>query len=232
MGVGYGTEVVTSRWFEHRRHGVQTSAIDRTYAMVVVHLGVRVGRLCTLICDEGSGGDRELLDWRRTGRRRRGAFGWVLPLRRMYDRTDTILPEVLFSDLRKATGCFTRDLLLGNTYSGKVFLGWVVENTLAPSKPGVGMAVAVKRLDIEIAQGAAKWQAEMNFLGHMDHPNIIRLLGYCRDELEHLLVYEYMPNKSFDRFLFAGETHVSTRVMGTYGYMAPEYLATGVLLSI
>ncbi|KAL8252312.1 hypothetical protein R6Q59_036005 [Mikania micrantha] len=201
------------------------------------------------------------------------------------------LKEFRFSDLRKATGCFTRDLLLGNTYSGKVFLGWVVENTLAPSKPGVGMAVAVKRLDIEIAQGAAKWQAEVNFLGHMDHPNIIRLLGYCRDEHERLLVYEYMPNKSFDRFLFSdiaeplswgtrllimigvapgltylhskniihrdlkpshilldedfnaklgvfglvrfgsetGETHVSTRVMGTYGYMAPEYLATGNL---
>ncbi|KAD4585299.1 hypothetical protein E3N88_22900 [Mikania micrantha] len=139
------------------------------------------------------------------------------------------LKEFRFSDLRKATGCFTRDLLLGNTYSGKVFLGWVVENTLAPSKQGVGMAVAVKRLDIEIAQGAAKWQAEMNFLGHMDHPNIIRLLGYCTDELEHLLVYEYMPNKSFDRFLFTGETHVSTRVMGTYCYAAPEYNATGHL---
>ncbi|KAI3802661.1 hypothetical protein L1987_30802 [Smallanthus sonchifolius] len=134
-------------------------------------------------------------------------------------------------------------------------------------------------------------KAEVNFLGHMDHPNIIRLLGYCRDETEHLLVYEYMPNRSFDRFLFTdiakrlswgtrllimigvargltylhseklmcrglksgdilldenfnaklgdfglvkygpetGETHVTTRVMGTYGYAAPEYISTGHL---
>ncbi|KAD4585317.1 hypothetical protein E3N88_22918 [Mikania micrantha] len=80
-----------------------------------------------------------------------------------------------------------------------------------------------------------------NFLGHLAHPNIIRLLGYCKDELEHLLVYEYMPKKCLGHFLFSGgfglakngpetgETHVSTRIMGTYGYGAPEYIATGRL---
>ncbi|KAM0066083.1 putative protein kinase RLK-Pelle-RLCK-VIIa-2 family [Helianthus debilis subsp. tardiflorus] len=45
-------------------------------------------------------------------------------------------------------------------------------------------------------------QADMNFLGELAHPNIIRLLGYCKDEHKRLLVYEYMPNKSLDRFLF------------------------------
>ncbi|KAL8252334.1 hypothetical protein R6Q59_036027 [Mikania micrantha] len=134
-----------------------------------------------------------------------------------------------FSDLKKATRSFSPDLILGEGGFGKVFLGWVKENTLAPSKQGVGMAVAVKRLNKESTQGAAEWQAEVNFLGHMDHPNIIRLLGYCRDELEHLLVYEYMPNISFDRFLFSGETYVTTPVTGTYGYAAPEYIATGHL---
>ncbi|KAL8252309.1 hypothetical protein R6Q59_036002 [Mikania micrantha] len=201
-----------------------------------------------------------------------------------------ILKEFRFSDLEKATGRFSPDLLLGEGGFGKVFLGWVKENTLAPSKQGVGMSVAVKRLDKESFQGAAEWQAEVNFLGHLDHPNIIRLMGYCREELEHLLVYEYMSNKSFDRFLFSDiaellswgtrlsimigvarglaylhlkniihrdlkpsnillnedfnaklgdfglarkcgseteETHVSTRVMGTYGYAAPEYVTTG-----
>ncbi|KAL8252315.1 hypothetical protein R6Q59_036008 [Mikania micrantha] len=152
-----------------------------------------------------------------------------------------ILKEFRFSDLEKATRSFSPDLILGEGGFGKVFLGWVKENTLAPSKQGVGIAVAVKRLNKESIQGVAEWQAEVNFLGHLAHPNIIRLLGYCREELEHLLVYEYMSNKSFDRFLFSGdfglmrcgpetgETHVSTRVMGTYGYMAPEYIATGHL---
>ncbi|KAD4585310.1 hypothetical protein E3N88_22911 [Mikania micrantha] len=199
-----------------------------------------------------------------------------------------------FSDLKKATRSFSPDLILGEGGFGKVFLGWVKENTLAPSKQGVGMAVAVKRLNKESTQGAAEWQAEVNFLGHMDHPNIIRLLGYCRDELEHLLVYKYMPNineicshspdtveplswgtrllimigiasgltylhlkniihrylepstilldeaRNFNaklggfglaryNSLKTGETYVTTPVTGTYGYAAPEYIATGHL---
>ncbi|KAL8252331.1 hypothetical protein R6Q59_036024 [Mikania micrantha] len=200
-----------------------------------------------------------------------------------------ILKEFRFSDLKKATRSFSPDLILGEGGFGKVFLGWVEENTLIPSKQGVGMAVAVKRLSQGSGQRVAEWQAEVNFLGHLAHPNIIRLLGYCRDKLEHLLVYEYMSNKSFDRFLFSdiaeplswgtrllimmgavrgmthlhsnnivsrglkssdilldkdfnaklgdfgimrrcgsetGETHVSTRVVGTWGYMAPEYIVT------
>ncbi|KAL8233350.1 hypothetical protein R6Q59_019450 [Mikania micrantha] len=198
-----------------------------------------------------------------------------------------ILKEFKFSDLKKATSSFSPDLVLGEGRFGKVFLGWVEENTLAPSKQGVGMAVAVKMH----TQGAAEWLTEVNFLGRLDHPNIIRLLGYCRDEHEYLLVYEYMQHKSFDLFLFSDmaeplswvtrllimigvargltylhskniihrdinpcnilldedfnakikdfelaknapknrEAHVSTRVIGTYGYAAPEYIATGHL---
>ncbi|KAD4585287.1 hypothetical protein E3N88_22888 [Mikania micrantha] len=152
-----------------------------------------------------------------------------------------ILKEFKFSDLEKVTRSFSPDMILGEGCFGKVFLGWVKENTLAPSKQGVGMAVAVKRLNKENAQGAVEWQAEVNLLGHLAHPNIIRLLGYCRDELKHLLVYEYMPNKSFDRFLFSGdfvwannglktwETSVTPMIVGTCGYIAPEYMATGHL---
>ncbi|KAJ0794525.1 putative protein kinase RLK-Pelle-RLCK-VIIa-2 family [Helianthus annuus] len=149
--------------------------------------------------------------------------------------------------------------------------------------------------------------AQVNILGQLTHPNIIRLLGCCSQKHEHLLVYEYMPNKSFDHFLFtdgpdvAGplswgtrllimigvargltylhlaklihrdlkssnilldevrilslfiidggfnakigdlglakydyayddETHVSTGITGTHGYMAPEYYQACMLL--
>ncbi|KAK9069777.1 hypothetical protein SSX86_010173 [Deinandra increscens subsp. villosa] len=110
-----------------------------------------------------------------------------------------------FADLKKATRKFSPDLLLGEGGSGKVFLGWVKHKTLAPSKQGVGTSIAVKRLNKESAQRPDEWLVEVNFLGHITHPHIIRLLGYCRDEHEHLLVYEYMSNKSLQCILSKDE---------------------------
>ncbi|KAJ0794779.1 putative protein kinase RLK-Pelle-CrRLK1L-1 family [Helianthus annuus] len=80
---------------------------------------------------------------------------------------------------------------------------WVDRNTLSPSKQGIGLPVAIKRLHSESFRGHAEWLAELiSLLEHLDHPNIIRLLGYCIQKQEHLLIYEYMPNKGFDRLLF------------------------------
>ncbi|KAL8252332.1 hypothetical protein R6Q59_036025 [Mikania micrantha] len=108
-----------------------------------------------------------------------------------------------FSDLKKATRSFSPDLILGEGGFGKVFLGWVKENTLAPSKQGVGMAVAVKRLNKESTQGAAEWQ---NFNAKLGGFGLARYNS-----------------------LKTGETYVTTPVTGTYGYAAPEYIATGHL---
>ncbi|KAK9069778.1 hypothetical protein SSX86_010174 [Deinandra increscens subsp. villosa] len=121
-------------------------------------------------------------------------------------------------DLEKATRKFSFDLVSVDGGFANVFLGWVEKNTLAPSKQGVGIPIAValkrhnvknsqgllKRRNIKRSQGANEWLEEVNFLGQLTHPNIIRLLGYCLDEPDHFLVYEYMPNKSFDHYLFQG----------------------------
>ena len=45
-------------------------------------------------------------------------------------------------------------------------------------------------------------QTEINFLGKFSHPNLVRLIGYCWEEKELLLVYEYMPNGSLESHLF------------------------------
>ncbi|XP_071733614.1 uncharacterized protein [Rutidosis leptorrhynchoides] len=107
-----------------------------------------------------------------------------------------------FADLINATSNFGQDLILGEGAFGKVFLGWVNENTFAPSSCGVGIPVAVKRRSASSYEGHAEWLAEVSFLGRLAHSNIINLLGYCSDEHEYLLVYEYMQNQSFDRFLY------------------------------
>ena len=45
----------------------------------------------------------------------------------------------------------------------------------------------------------------MNFLGRLSHPNLVRLLGYCWEDKELLLVYEYMANGSLENHLFRSE---------------------------
>lgn len=55
-------------------------------------------------------------------------------------------------------------------------------------------------------QGHKEWLAEVQFLGIVDHPNLVKLLGYCSAEAERgiqrLLVYEYMANRSLEDHLF------------------------------
>jgi serine/threonine protein kinase len=157
------------------------------------------------------------------------------------------------------------------------------------------MVIAVKKLNQEGFQGHREWLAEVNYLGQLSHPNLVKLVGYCLEDEQRLLVYEFMPRGSLENHLFrrgshfqplswnlrmkvalgaakglaflhsdkakviyrdfktsnvlldssynaklsdfglakdgptGDKSHVSTRVMGTYGYAAPEYLATGHL---
>ncbi|GFS37866.1 protein kinase 1B [Actinidia rufa] len=128
------------------------------------------------------------------------------------------------------------------------------------AKPGTGMVIAVKRLNLEGFQGHKEWLAEVNYLGQFYHPHLVKLIGYCLEEEHRLLVYEFMPRGCLENHLFrrgshfqplswnlrlkhynaklsdfglakdgptGDKSHVSTRVMGTYGYAAPEYMATG-----
>ncbi|KAL6980535.1 Interface between microtubules and kinetochore protein [Sarracenia purpurea var. burkii] len=157
------------------------------------------------------------------------------------------------------------------------------------------MVIAVKRLNQEGLQGHKEWLTEINYLGQLYHPNLVKLIGYCLEDDHRLLVYEFMTRGSLENHLFRrssyfqplpwnlrmkvalgaakglaylhspeakviyrdfktsnilldsnynaklsdfglakdgpadGKSYVSTRVMGTYGYAAPEYMATGHL---
>ncbi|XVF44705.1 hypothetical protein PTKIN_Ptkin02bG0145500 [Pterospermum kingtungense] len=196
-----------------------------------------------------------------------------------------------FAELKSATKNFRPDMVLGEGGFGKVFKGWLDEK--APGKSGSGTLIAVKKLNSESLQGFEEWQSEVNFLGRLSHPHLVRLLGYCWEDKELLLVYEFMQKGSLENHLFgrgstvlewnirlkiaigaakglsflhtsdkkviyrdfkasnilldgsytakisdfglaklgpsASQSHVTTRVMGTYGYAAPEYVATGHL---
>ncbi|XP_047177592.1 probable serine/threonine-protein kinase PIX13 isoform X2 [Vigna umbellata] len=105
-----------------------------------------------------------------------------------------------FEELKSATGNFKSDRLVGGF--GRLYKGWLDENTLTPAKPCFGVEVAIKMFNPESSQGFSEWQSEINVLGRLSHPNVVRLLGYCWDEDQFLLVYEYMPKRSFERHLF------------------------------
>ncbi|CAO1944786.1 unnamed protein product [Urochloa humidicola] len=192
-----------------------------------------------------------------------------------------------FSELDAATDGFSERNLLGEGGFGRVYKG-----RLEDTKE----VIAVKQLDRDGFQGNREFLVEVLMLSLLHHPNLVKLLGYCTDSDQRILVYEYMPKGSLEDHLLdlppnwkplpwhtrmqiavgaakgieylhevanppviyrdlkasnilldAGfhaklsdfglaklgpmgdQSHVSTRVMGTYGYCAPEYAMTGKL---
>ncbi|QCD92560.1 Protein kinase [Vigna unguiculata] len=170
------------------------------------------------------------------------------------------LRKFTFNGLKVATRNFRPESLLGEGGFGCVFKGWIEENGTAPVKPGTGLTVAVKTLNHNGHQGHKEWLAELNYLGDLVHPNLVKLVGFCIEDDQRLLVYEFMPRGSLENHLFRStlltlfisveynaklsdfglakdgpegeKTHVSTRVMGTYGYAAPEYVMTDRTMSM
>ncbi|XP_027113916.1 L-type lectin-domain containing receptor kinase IV.1-like [Coffea eugenioides] len=104
-----------------------------------------------------------------------------------------------YKDLYIATKGFRDKGLLGSGGFGKVYHGIL---------PSSKLEVAVKRVSHESRQGMKQFVAEIVSIGRLRHRNLVPLLGYCRRKDELLLVYEYMPNGSLDRFLF--EQHENT----------------------
>ncbi|XP_059463169.1 L-type lectin-domain containing receptor kinase IV.1-like [Corylus avellana] len=98
-----------------------------------------------------------------------------------------------YKDLYIATKGFRDKELLGAGGFGRVYRG-----ILPTSK----IEIAVKRVSHESRQGMKQFVAEIVSIGRLRHRNLVPLLGYCRRKGELLLVYDYMPNGSLDKYLF------------------------------
>ncbi|KAH1199804.1 hypothetical protein AAZX31_18G218200 [Glycine max] len=185
--------------------------------------------------------------------------------------------------IKVATNNFSDSNKLGEGGFGAVYQGRLSN----------GQVIAVKRLSSDSGQGGVEFKNEVLLLAKLQHRNLVRLLGFSLEGKEKLLVYEFVPNKSLDYFIFdptkkarldwdrrykiirgiargllylhedsrlriihrdlkasnvlldeemipkisdfgmarlivAGQTQENTsRVVGTYGYMAPEYIMHG-----
>ncbi|CAI9761745.1 unnamed protein product [Fraxinus pennsylvanica] len=150
-----------------------------------------------------------------------------------------------YSTLEKATDSFDDANKLGQGGFATVYKGVLQD----------GRDIAVKRLFFNNKHRAADFYNEVNIISSIEHKNLVRLLGCSCLGPESLLVYEFLPNKSLDRFIFdpirgkelnwekrfqiikgtaegcfeEDKSHISTAIAGTLGYMAPEYLARGQL---
>ncbi|XP_020244130.1 L-type lectin-domain containing receptor kinase IV.1-like isoform X2 [Asparagus officinalis] len=101
-----------------------------------------------------------------------------------------------YKDLFKATKGFKEEHLLGVGGFGRVYKGIL---------PSSKLEIAVKKISHESQQGMKEFVAEIVSMGRLRHRNLVQLLGYCRRKGELLLVYEFMPNGSLDKFLFGGK---------------------------
>ncbi|KAG4124042.1 hypothetical protein ERO13_D10G015900v2 [Gossypium hirsutum] len=101
-------------------------------------------------------------------------------------------PSIQLDILHAATNHFSDENKLGEGGFGPVYKG-----TLANGKE-----IAVKRLSRTSGQGLVEFKNEVLLIARLQHKNLVRLLGCCLEKNEKLLVYEFMPNRSLDVFLF------------------------------
>ncbi|XP_076907094.1 cysteine-rich receptor-like protein kinase 10 isoform X2 [Bidens hawaiensis] len=97
-----------------------------------------------------------------------------------------------FSIVKSATNNFSEDNKLGKGGFGAVYKGML----------GNGQYIAVKRLSRDSGQGDVEFKNEVLLVAKLQHRNLVRLLGFCIERRERLLIYEYLPNASLDQFIF------------------------------
>ncbi|XP_026398638.1 G-type lectin S-receptor-like serine/threonine-protein kinase At1g11330 [Papaver somniferum] len=97
-----------------------------------------------------------------------------------------------FQELATATSNFCGAHMLSQGGFGKVYKGTLSD----------GQEMAVKRLSKGPIQGLEEFKNEVIVISKVQHRNLVRLLGCCLEGEEKMLIYEYMPNKSLDAFLF------------------------------
>ncbi|KAK7312933.1 hypothetical protein VNO77_37197 [Canavalia gladiata] len=105
---------------------------------------------------------------------------------------DVDLPLLDHSTVISATDNFSIKNKIGEGGFGPVYKGRLVN----------GQEFAVKRLSKSSGQGMIEFKNEVKLIAKLQHRNLVKLLGCCIQEQDRMLVYEYMTNRSLDRWIF------------------------------
>ncbi|CAN1780041.1 G-type lectin S-receptor-like serine/threonine-protein kinase At4g27290 [Linum perenne] len=120
-------------------------------------------------------------------------FTDLLDIRVLYDnRQDLYIRMAASASIASATNNFSSANVLGQGGFGRVYKGILKD----------GQEVAVKRMSKDSNQGAEEFKNEAINIAKLQHRNLVRLLGCCIQRDERMLVYEFMPNRSLDVFIF------------------------------
>ncbi|KAJ9169031.1 hypothetical protein P3X46_020500 [Hevea brasiliensis] len=122
-----------------------------------------------------------------------------------------------FATIEAATSMFTEDNKLGAGGFGDVYKGTLPN----------GQEIAVKRLSRSSGQGIEEFKNEVILVAKLQHRNLVRLLGFCLEGEEKILIYEFVPNKSLDCFLY--DLEKQAQLDWTQRYKIIKGIARGTL---
>ncbi|CAN1189091.1 L-type lectin-domain containing receptor kinase IX.1 [Linum perenne] len=124
-----------------------------------------------------------------------------------------------FKELARATNNFSDSQnKLGEGGFGGVYRGFMNDNK---------EYIAVKRVSKNSKQGIKEFAAEVKIISRLSHRNLVRLIGWCYEKMELLLVYEFLPNGSLDIHLFSKST--DTNLTWEMRYKIAKGLASSLL---
>ncbi|KAE8767103.1 Cysteine-rich receptor-like protein kinase 10 [Hordeum vulgare] len=123
--------------------------------------------------------------WERLMRRDTGNFS-------EFADSNTEFPIFNFKSIAAATNNFLESNILGKGGFGNVY----------KARSIYGKEIAVKRLRVGSVQGAVEFKNEITVISRLQHRNLVKLIGCSIHEDEKLLIYEYLPNRSLDYFIF------------------------------
>ncbi|KAL4381988.1 hypothetical protein S83_012936 [Arachis hypogaea] len=121
------------------------------------------------------------------------------------------------SIIEAATNHFSQENEIGKGGFGQVYKGVLPD----------GRHIAVKRLSKSSTQGATEFKNEVLLIAKLQHKNLVAFLGFCLEGQEKILIYEYVPNKSLDYFLF--DPHSEKLLSWSERYNIIDGIAQGIL---